>query len=166
MLARLLLERISATKIQTSNIPKFIKPKQQRFITTTTTTKRINTRPVHCNFQMAPIKSLQSVHISSNFTVMNVLSKRFYSGGGPLSQNEVAERVLSVVKSFYKIDAATTVTAESHFTKDLGLDSLDAVEMVMAFEDEFCIEIPDANAEQIQTPNDAIKYVLSHPQAK
>jgi len=49
---------------------------------------------------------------------------------------------------------------------DLGLDSLDAVEVVMSFEDEFAIEIPDADAEKIVSTADAIKYVLQHPHAK
>ena len=49
---------------------------------------------------------------------------------------------------------------------DLGLDSLDTVEVVMAFEDEFAIEIPDADAEKIHSCEDAIKYVLGHPHAK
>jgi len=48
----------------------------------------------------------------------------------------------------------------------LGLDSLDAVEVVMAFEEEFVIEIPDAEAEKILTCEDAIKFISSHPQAK
>ena len=64
-----------------------------------------------------------------------------------------------------KVDAGK-VTAASHFINDLGLDSLDAVEVVMAFEDEFVIEIPDNEAEKIQTCADAINFVAAHPQAK
>jgi NADH dehydrogenase (ubiquinone) 1 alpha/beta subcomplex 1 len=48
---------------------------------------------------------------------------------------------------------------ESHFTKDLGLDSLDHVEVIMAIEDEFAFEIPDIDAERLMTPADIIKYV-------
>ena len=58
------------------------------------------------------------------------------------------------------------VSDKSHFMNDLGLDSLDTVEVVMAFEDEFAIEIPDADAEKIHSCEDAIKYVLQHPHAK
>jgi len=58
------------------------------------------------------------------------------------------------------------VKRESHFVQDLGLDSLDAVEMVMAFEDEFCIEIPDTEADKIVSCETAIKYIMSHPHAK
>ena len=58
------------------------------------------------------------------------------------------------------------VTPTSVFSDDLGLDSLDAVEVVMAIEDEFVIEIPDAEADKIASIEDAVKYIASHPQAK
>ena len=51
------------------------------------------------------------------------------------------------------------VTPEASFVEDLGADSLDTVELVMAFEEEFGIEIPDEDAEQLQTVGDAIKYL-------
>ncbi|HEX6590339.1 MAG TPA: acyl carrier protein [Longimicrobiales bacterium] len=51
------------------------------------------------------------------------------------------------------------VTAEASFVEDLGADSLDTVELVMAFEEEFGMEIPDEEAEQLQTVGDAIRYI-------
>ena len=51
------------------------------------------------------------------------------------------------------------VTPEASFVDDLGADSLDTVELVMAFEEEFGIEIPDEEAEKIQTVGDAVKYI-------
>ena len=51
------------------------------------------------------------------------------------------------------------VSAEAHFVDDLGADSLDTVELVMAFEEEFGIEIPDDAAETIQTFGDAVKFI-------
>ena len=51
------------------------------------------------------------------------------------------------------------VSAQASFVEDLGADSLDTVELVMAFEEEFGIEIPDEDAEQLQTVGDAIKYL-------
>ncbi len=54
----------------------------------------------------------------------------------------------------------------SHFVNDLGLDSLDTVEVVMAFEEEFGLEIPDNDADKILTCTDAIQYISSHPNAK
>ena len=50
--------------------------------------------------------------------------------------------------------------------KDLALDSLDVVEVVMAVEEEFAIEIPDAEADKILSVADAVEYISSHPQAK
>jgi len=54
---------------------------------------------------------------------------------------------------------ADKVTSEASFVEDLGADSLDTVELVMAFEEEFGIEIPDEDAEGLQTVGDAIKYL-------
>jgi|TARA_B110000263_G_scaffold25880_1_gene19812 acyl carrier protein len=54
---------------------------------------------------------------------------------------------------------AEKVTDEAAFVEDLGADSLDTVELVMAFEEEFGIEIPDEDAEQMRTVGDAIKYL-------
>ncbi|MFQ5480789.1 MAG: acyl carrier protein [Thermodesulfobacteriota bacterium] len=53
----------------------------------------------------------------------------------------------------------TEVTPQASFVDDLGADSLDTVEMVMAFEEEFSIEIPDEDAEQIKTVKDSIDYI-------
>jgi acyl carrier protein len=54
---------------------------------------------------------------------------------------------------------AEKVTPEASFVEDLGADSLDTVELVMAFEEEFGMEIPDEEAEKLQTVGDAIKYI-------
>lgn len=82
-----------------------------------------------------------------------------------LSPEDVAERIVQVVKNFDKVDPAK-VHASSKFADDLGLDSLDAVEVVMAIEDEFAIEIPDAEADKIASVEDAVEYISSHPMAK
>lgn len=82
-----------------------------------------------------------------------------------LDPADVTSRILTVVSNFDKVDAST-VTPTSKFTTDLGLDSLDAVEVVMAIEDEFAIEIPDAEADKIGSVEDAVNYIASHPQAK
>ena len=54
------------------------------------------------------------------------------------------------------------VTGEASFVEDLGADSLDTVELVMAFEEEFGIDIPDEDAEQMRTVGDAVKYLEEH----
>jgi acyl carrier protein len=70
----------------------------------------------------------------------------------------VLERVKKVVVDQLSVDA-NDVALESSFTQDLGADSLDTVELVMAFEDEFGLEIPDEEAEKIQTVQDAVSYI-------
>ena len=54
------------------------------------------------------------------------------------------------------------VTSEASFVEDLGADSLDTVELVMAFEEEFGVDIPDEDAEQMRTVGDAVKYLKEH----
>lgn len=60
---------------------------------------------------------------------------------------------------------AEQVTPSVSF-KELGLDSLDTVEVVMAYEEEFGIEIPDSEADKIKSTADAIQFIAAHPQAK
>lgn len=60
----------------------------------------------------------------------------------------------------------TKVSETALFKDDLSLDSLDAVEVVMAIEDEFTIEIPDSEADKIVGIADAVAYIISHPAAK
>ena len=54
------------------------------------------------------------------------------------------------------------VTPDAHFVDDLGADSLDTVELVMKFEEDFDIEIPDEDAEKMQTVQDAVDYINAH----
>ncbi|GKV45611.1 hypothetical protein SLEP1_g52675 [Rubroshorea leprosula] len=85
--------------------------------------------------------------------------------GSFLDKSEVTDRVISVVKNFQKVDPSK-VTPNAHFQNDLGLDSLDAVEIVMALEEEFGFEIPDNEADKINSINLAVDFIASHPQAK
>ena len=73
----------------------------------------------------------------------------------------VAEKVKSIIVEQLGVDTEE-VTPAASFTDDLGADSLDIVELVMAFEEEFGIEIPDEDAESITTVQDAINYIDSH----
>lgn len=73
----------------------------------------------------------------------------------------ILERVKKVVIEQLSVDE-NEVTSEASFTADLGADSLDTVELVMAFEEEFGIEIPDEEAEKIATVNDAVSYIEKH----
>ena len=72
--------------------------------------------------------------------------------------SDIAERVKKIVVEHLGVEAAQ-VKEDAKFIDDLGADSLDTVELVMAFEEEFGIEIPDDAAEQIQTVGDAIGFI-------
>jgi acyl carrier protein len=75
--------------------------------------------------------------------------------------SDIAKRVKEIVAEQLGVEEAQVQT-ESSFMDDLGADSLDTVELVMALEEEFDIEIPDEDAEKIQTVNDAIEYITEH----
>ncbi|PPD82538.1 hypothetical protein GOBAR_DD20524 [Gossypium barbadense] len=120
----------------------------------------------------------------------NAVHRRFSDDvmGSFLDKSEVTDRVVSVVKNFQKLHMhlispilfpvavfsalpelgsdEPLVTPNAHFQNDLGLDSLDTVEVVMALEEEFGFEIPDNEADKISTINHAVEFIASHPQAK
>ena len=73
----------------------------------------------------------------------------------------VLDRVKGIVVDQLGV-AEEEVTAEASFVDDLGADSLDVVELVMALEEEFGVEIPDEDAERILTVGEAVKYIESH----
>lgn len=75
-----------------------------------------------------------------------------------MSQEEILQKVTSIVVEQLSVEA-TEVKPESSFANDLGADSLDVVELVMALEEEFDIEIPDEAAEEIATVQDAVDYI-------
>jgi acyl carrier protein len=80
---------------------------------------------------------------------------------GGIALATIEERVVEIVAEQMGVDK-TQVTRETSFVNDLGADSLDTVELVMEFEDEFDISIPDEDAEKIQTVGQAIDYVEAH----
>ena len=75
-----------------------------------------------------------------------------------MSSNNIAERVKSIVVKNLGVEEET-VKEESSFIDDLGADSLDTVELVMAFEEEFGVEISDDKTEEIKTVKDAIDFI-------
>eukprot|EP01025_Chloroclados_australasicus_P018095 TRINITY_DN1937_c0_g1_i2.p2 TRINITY_DN1937_c0_g1~~TRINITY_DN1937_c0_g1_i2.p2 ORF type:complete len:125 (-),score=14.19 TRINITY_DN1937_c0_g1_i2:204-578(-) len=87
-----------------------------------------------------------------------------YYAAGYLDKNQVTDRVITAVKNFSKVDP-NKVTPSAKFS-DLGLDSLDTVELVMAMEEEFTIEMPDDDADKILSVDDAVEYFANHPHAK
>jgi acyl carrier protein len=77
----------------------------------------------------------------------------------------VEERVKQIIVEQLGVDEGE-VTANASFVDDLGADSLDTVELVMAFEEAFEIEIPDEAAEKIRTVKDAVDYINAHAKGK
>ena len=73
--------------------------------------------------------------------------------------SEVAEKVKSIIAEHLGIDDIEKITNDAKFIDDLGADSLDTVELVMAFEEEFGSEISDSEAEKILTVGDAVKFI-------
>ena len=73
----------------------------------------------------------------------------------------VADKVKSIIVEQLGVDEEE-VTPDASFVDDLGADSLDTVELVMAFEEEFGIDIPDEDAEQMRTVGDAVSYLKKH----
>ncbi|MDE0400895.1 acyl carrier protein [Candidatus Poribacteria bacterium] len=71
------------------------------------------------------------------------------------------ERLIEIIAKQLGVDE-DNVTPDASFMEDLGADSLDTVELVMALEEEFDIEIPDSDAEKIQTVQDALSYLDEH----
>ncbi|MDP6038657.1 MAG: acyl carrier protein [Candidatus Latescibacteria bacterium] len=72
--------------------------------------------------------------------------------------DDTQQKITDLIVDQLGVDA-DSVNVEAHFIDDLGADSLDTVELVMAFEEEFDIEIPDEDAEKLETVGDAIKYL-------
>ncbi len=73
----------------------------------------------------------------------------------------IEQKVRDIIVQQLGVDAEK-VKPEASFVEDLGADSLDTVELVMAFEEEFGVEIPDEDAEKIRTVGDAINYLKEH----
>lgn len=77
----------------------------------------------------------------------------------------VEDRVKSIIVEQLGVDAEE-VTAEASFIEDLGADSLDTVELIMAFEEEFGVEISDEDAEKIRRVKDAVEYIDKRAKAQ
>ncbi|KAL3520509.1 hypothetical protein ACH5RR_018658 [Cinchona calisaya] len=102
--------------------------------------------------------------------------------GSFLDKPQVTDRVVTVVKNFQKVGPSKglfyfcilksalgyffRLTPNAHLSNDLGLDSLDSVEIVMAFEEEFGFETPDNQHDEINSINLVVDFIASHPQAK
>ena len=84
-----------------------------------------------------------------------------FSPKHPTELSEIAEKVKAIIIDKLGVEASE-VTTEASFTNDLGADSLDTVELIMEFEKEFNVSIPDDQAENIGTVGQAIGYLEEH----
>lgn len=80
-----------------------------------------------------------------------------------MSEKSIEDKVRDIIVDQLGVNAEQVVT-EARFIEDLGADSLDTVELVMAFEEEFSIEVPDEEAEKLQSVGDVVRYVEEHGQ--
>ena len=75
-----------------------------------------------------------------------------------MSEKSIEQKVKDIIVEQLSVNAEQ-VTPEAKFIEDLGADSLDIVELVMAFEEEFGVEVPDSDAEKLLTVGDVVKYI-------
>ncbi|MCX5659982.1 MAG: acyl carrier protein [Planctomycetota bacterium] len=80
-------------------------------------------------------------------------------------KTEVQEKVIAIVAEQMGVDKGE-INRDTHFVNDLNADSLDTVELIMEFEDEFETSIPDEQAEKIQTVGQAIDFIVEHIKSK
>ncbi len=85
----------------------------------------------------------------------------FVKGGETYMEGEVFDRIKQIIADQLGVDE-DEIVPEASFIDDLGADSLDIVELIMAFEEEFDIEIPDEDAEKIKTVQDVIDYIKNY----
>ncbi|KAF3960805.1 hypothetical protein CMV_014508 [Castanea mollissima] len=125
------------------------------------------------NMQSIRISVLRHVRVSGSAeswllaekqNVLKQLSRQMCSST-VTCPDQIMDRVIGLVKKFDKIDASK-VTKTADFQKDLSLDSLDRVELIMAFEQEFSLDIPDEKADKLTCCADVAKYIVSGAEQK
>lgn len=116
-------------------------------------------------FRAARILTQPLTRPSIGFQHFTSLQHRSYSSAPELTTEVINERLLEILEGYDKVPKDAKITPETNFSKDLGLDSLDVVEVVMAIEEEFSIGIPDEKADKIYTFGDALKLIENDPHA-
>ncbi|EME41995.1 hypothetical protein DOTSEDRAFT_72933 [Dothistroma septosporum NZE10] len=120
-------------------------------------------RPAVRTFAVRSNPFITTSRISTPATTFSAV--RCYASSSGLGQEEITGRILDLLKNFDKVSDASKLSPTAHFTNDLALDSLDTVEVVMAIEEEFSIEIPDKEADAIHSVNQAVEYIMKQPDA-
>ncbi|KAJ8119960.1 hypothetical protein ONZ43_g3209 [Nemania bipapillata] len=128
------------------------------------TVSRATVRPIAAQSAFAIPRAAASAFAPAS-RVVAVPAVRMYSAGGSLQKEEVESRIMGILSGFDKVNDPSNIKPNAHFSNDLALDSLDTVEVVMAIEEEFSIEIPDKDADAIHSVNQAVDYILSQPDA-
>ncbi|XP_063443735.1 acyl carrier protein, mitochondrial-like isoform X2 [Mytilus trossulus] len=111
---------------------------------------------VHNRHQTNELCCLNSHKLLSKTPNLNLT--RAYGAAVPMTFDAITQRVMLVLRLYDKINPEK-LTEESHFMNDMGLDSLDQVEIIMAIEDEFSFEIPDSDADRLMKPRDIVQYI-------
>ncbi|CAK1551344.1 unnamed protein product [Leptosia nina] len=105
------------------------------------------------------VKTIAKLYNSHDLQTGVSCERRYATGPvHKITPQEIGERVMKVCKAYDKL-TSVQLSLESHFMQDLGLDSLDHVEVIMAMEDEFGFEIPDGDAERLLKPKDIVQYI-------
>ncbi|CAD1470515.1 unnamed protein product [Heterotrigona itama] len=177
---------LAGVRILIRNTGKFRNPISRTCLRSVVTQLQSNERYFHCKRQsivtLVPQENIQSVRTYSTnpetkkieervLNVVNAFDKittdkvgtrvkqvRQYSIAEPMSLDLIRKRIFLVLNLYDKIDPQK-LSLDSHFIDDLGLDSLDHIEVIMAIEDEFGFEIPDMDAEKLLRPADIVRYV-------
>ena len=102
--------------------------------------------------------------LARNFRPKALPFVRTYAGFPALTRDLARERIIELLEGYEKV-SATEITEASSFSKDLGLDSLDVVEVVMEVEHEFNIQIPDDEADSLKSVGQTIDYIMAQPDA-
>ncbi|VDM24855.1 unnamed protein product [Toxocara canis] len=122
------------------------------------------TRPSSTRALMQPLEVIRlqpsvSTFLQKRFSQVEVFGP--FDPPKQLTFKEVEDRVLKAIRAWDRFpqDRSDILTLDASFVNDLGLDSLDHVEIIMSVEDEFGFEIPDADADKLKTPRDVSKYI-------
>ncbi|CCE61861.1 hypothetical protein TPHA_0B01890 [Tetrapisispora phaffii CBS 4417] len=115
-------------------------------------------------FRTTASLATRSVVITTRPTYVAPSFIRLYSASA-LNKEDVTKRVVDVIRKFDKSLANSQIEPKSLFHKDLGLDSLDTVELLVAIEEEFDLQLPDKVADELKSVGETVDYIISNPEA-
>lgn len=139
----------------TSKISEHISTSTTMFRTAFARSLRLNT---------IPLNTQRVAAISKPVIPQFVQASRTYAGFPALTRDVARERIIELLEGYDKV-TSKDISEKSSFVNDLGLDSLDVVEVVMEVEHEFNIQIPDHEADSLKTVGQTVDYILSQPDA-